>query len=81
LVIELRDKFKDDALLVAGPRPGVSQLSFGGEKDPLRRDAIAALLSLGYAEIVARRALSEIEAHPLDTVQHLIKKSLGVLSR
>ena len=80
LVMELKDKFADEALSV-GARAGMLRVHTGELADPLRKDALAALLSLGYADPLARRALQEIGATPDDTVQSLIRKSLGVLSR
>lgn len=82
LVLELRDKFKDEAERMAVGAGAVARAGgFAELRDPVQRDALAALVSLGYADPLARRALSQLEKVPNENVQSLIKKSLGVLSR
>lgn len=74
LVIELKDKFKDFPISsVRIDRKIVASHS-------RESDAIQALMSLGYNEIMARRALQEVSILPEDTVQTVIKKSLTRIS-
>lgn len=74
LVIELKDKFKDLPISSAHiDRKVVTHHS-------RESDAIQALMSLGYNEIMARRVIQEVAILPEDTVQTVIKKSLTRIS-
>lgn len=74
LVIELKDKFQDLPLSsVRIDRRTVAHRS-------RESDAIKALVSLGYNEVIARRAIQETDILPEDTVQIVIKKSLTRIS-
>ena len=74
LVIELRDKFRD--LPVSSVRIDRKMVTSHSRES----DAVQALVSLGYNEVIARRALQGIEILPEDTVQTVIKKSLTRIS-
>lgn len=75
IVMELKDKFK--TLDVARVKPFAGVAVSG---DRRMDDALQALLSLGYSENLARRALQKVPLAGDDTVQSLIKKSLGAMS-
>ena len=76
MVIELKDKFKDMALsLRAAVFPAQAQ------NDDRLQDAVSALVNLGYPENQARQILAGVIITETDTVQTLIKKSLGALSK
>lgn len=76
LVIELKDKFKDVNLRHSGHVLSRRHVGRNSRED----DAIQALVSLGYVELVARQSLERIEITAEDSVQSLIKKSLGYLA-
>ena len=76
LVLDLKDKFKDMA--ARGLMHGIARQRTGA--DIRQADALQALVSLGYSELVARQTMQQIEVAPEDTVQALIKKSLGHLA-
>lgn len=74
VIMELKDKFKDMDLMVKA----------GTANDNLKEDArlsdmAKALVSLGYAENQVGKIVREIKVELHDTVQTLIKKSLGGL--
>lgn len=75
IVMELKDKFKTLDIARIKPFSGV-EISGDRRLD----DALQALLSLGYSENVARKALQKLALAGDDTVQSLIKKSLGAMS-
>lgn len=74
LVIELKDKFKD--LPISSARIDRKVVANHSRES----DAIQALMSLGYNEIMARRVIQEVAILPEDTVQTVIKKSLTRIS-
>lgn len=76
LVLDLRDKFKN--MVFKAPISGLTRHHVG--QNAREHDALQALVSLGYPEIVARQTLQSIEVVTEDTVQTLIKKSLGYLA-
>ena len=76
LVVELKDKFKD--LVAPSSSANIQRVSVG--ESSIQTDAIRALMSLGYSENLAKRAIQNTEITTDDTVQTLIKKSLGALS-
>lgn len=74
LAMELKDKIKN-----------FSKTAIGIERhlipeDGRHRETLQALLSLGYSEGMAQRAIQKIDFFAEDTVQTLIKKSLVHLS-
>jgi len=73
MVVELKDKFKDDVTLSK-----VANVANDNKNEDLRiNDVTSALMSLGYAESQARRIVSGLTINENDTVQTLIKKSLA----
>lgn len=76
IVIELKDKFKH--MPGAAKSRMIGPVYSGGDHREV--DALQALLSLGYSENVARTALQRVGLSGEDTVQSLIKKSLGVMA-
>lgn len=74
VIIELKDKFKDLPVEFSITRKSVSQNA------GLDQDVTQALVSLGYSENQARKALQAVDKSADDTVQTLIKKSLGSLN-
>lgn len=76
IVIELKDKFKN--MPVADRSRAVGPVYAGGDHREV--DALQALLSLGYSEAAARMALQKVGLFHDDTVQTLIKKSLGAMA-
>ncbi len=72
LVVELKDKFKDEPQTTTS---GAANDNFMG--DARLNDVTNALISLGYAEFTARKIVKEIAVNDNDTVQTLIKKSLA----
>lgn len=76
LIIELKDKFKDMALRQVGHALSRQHVAHHSRED----DTLQALVSLGYAESAARQTLQQINIAEADTVQSLIKKSLGYLA-
>lgn len=77
LVVELKDKFEAEVMHAKITRIKPEEASLDGR----RLDALSALVNLGYADAVARRTLQGIAVTSDDSVQSLIKKSLGSLSR
>lgn len=82
MITELKDKFKD----VAMDFNQASQNSTSITRKPLHvdsrvYDATQALVSLGYSEMMAKKALANVDLLENDTIQSLIKKSLGVLAQ
>lgn len=75
VVMELKDKFKDVSLDLSAIAGGVSS------PKPLQQEAVQALVSLGYSEQAAKRAINQIPVESNDNIQTLIKKSLGALSQ
>jgi Holliday junction DNA helicase RuvA len=75
IIMELKDKFKTLDMARIKPFSG-AEISGDRRLD----DALQALLSLGYSENVARKALQKLALTGDDTVQSLIKKSLGAMS-
>lgn len=76
LVIELKDKFKNMGFVTTKtPKTVVS------ESDMRQEEAVQALVSLGYSEALARKTLQKVTLTENDTVQDLIKKSLGALTQ
>jgi holliday junction DNA helicase RuvA len=73
LIIELKDKFKDDSSL-ALPAANDDLLS-----DQRLSDATRALMQLGYNEMHAKKVISAITLNENDTVQAVIKKSLAAM--
>lgn len=74
VVMELKDKFKETHLDLQIVRKSMSKES---EQD---YDVIQALLTLGYSDMQARKALRSVDRLPEDSLQTLIKKSLGNLA-
>ena len=74
VVMELKDKFKDAHLDLQIVRKSMSKES------ELEYDVIQALLTLGYSDLQARKALRSVDRMPDDSLQTLIKKSLGSLA-
>lgn len=77
IVIELKDKLKNFSF---APRTKSGVEIPMAVHDQREQDALQALLSLGYAESVARKALLQVGCDAADTVQTLIKKSLGAMA-
>ena len=76
LVIELKDKFKNEALISrAEARP------VGMNRDERLTDARQALVSLGYSEALVSRVLFEMTLAANDSVQMVIKTALAVLGK
>lgn len=76
IVTELRDPFKNISLASSH---SIERIPVRGGDDR-QNQTLQALVALGYSDAVAWRALQRIEANETDTVQNLIKKSLGVMS-
>lgn len=76
MVIELKDKFKDMAL---GLRAAVFPVT--AKNNNCVQDTVSALVNLGYLENQVRQILQGIVITENDTVQTLIKKSLGALAK
>jgi len=74
VAIELKDKFKDAAFDGTISRT-LTANSEGGDFDVMQ-----ALMTLGYSDQQARKALRAVDRSPGDTLQTLIKKSLGTLA-
>ena len=71
LILELKEKF--DAA------DGIPSVSVSEASAPIRSEAIAALVSLGYDGALAGRVVSELPE--CDTVEEMIKQALRELSR
>jgi Holliday junction DNA helicase RuvA len=74
LVLELRDKFE---LLVvpAPPSPGPARL------EPLREDAVSALVNLGYRVKEAEAAVDRVPTSAADTLEGILRAALTRLVR
>jgi Holliday junction DNA helicase RuvA len=73
IVVELKDKFKDEVFesLTVATDPRAQHAV------PLLRDVASALVNLGYSEMQSRRLIERITVTEEDTVQTLVKKTLG----
>ncbi len=71
IVVELRDKFKDE-----GPLTPLVAANDDEDSDYRLRDVSSALVSLGYPEGTAKKVVNGLEVTEGDTIQSLIKKSL-----
>lgn len=76
IIIELRDKFKDEAILENSSAANDNPI-----QDSRMLDATSALVSLGYAEFQAKKIVNGLSLDDRDTVQSLIKKSLVYLQK
>lgn len=74
VVMELKDKFKDVVLDLNAVQKHLSKES------QVDQDVLQALISLGYNDMQARKALKNVVRSENDTLQILIKKSLGNLN-
>ena len=75
IAMELKDKLADfDTAAVGSVSGGIPDVQ------GVHGEVVQALVSLGYGEAHARKALQKIAIAPEDSTQVLIKKSLGVLS-
>lgn len=76
IIVELKDKFKDETPL---------NQSQAANDNPLQstkiQDVTHALISLGYPEYQAKKVVGGIEVAENDTVQSLIKKSLVYIQK
>ncbi|MBU0505364.1 MAG: Holliday junction branch migration protein RuvA [bacterium] len=70
LVVELKDKFKDE--IISMPLAANDETEY----DFRLADVTSALMTLGYPENYAKKAVNGLEIRDDDTVQSLIKKSL-----
>lgn len=71
IIIELKDKFKND--MISADITAANDDQNG--KVPLR-DVVSALVNLGYQESQARKVVDNLQIEEKDTVQTLIKRSL-----
>jgi len=76
LVIELKDKFKNEALVARSEARPV-----GTNRDERLADAQQALVSLGYSEAIVSRVLLGLTPAANDSVQTVIKTALAVLGK
>lgn len=76
LVLELRDKFKDNACLPVNPAANDNLTG-----DDRLTDVGNALASLGYTEFQVKKFIKDITVSENDTVQTLLKKSLTMAQR
>lgn len=76
MVIELKDKFKDTAL---GFKAALFPVK--ARNDDRMQDTVSALVNLGYLENQVRQIVQGVVITETDTVQTLIKKSLGALAK
>lgn len=76
IVIELRDKFKDEVVLERS-----TAANDNPTHDARLNDVTSALMSLGYPEFHARRVVNGLTVEATDSVQTLIKKSLSGLQK
>lgn len=72
IIMELKDKFKDMALIAKAGAANDNPL-----QDPRLGDVAKALLSLGYADSQVGKIIRQLKVEPQDTIQTLVKKSLG----
>jgi Holliday junction DNA helicase RuvA len=75
LVIELKDKFKEEAIALRDV-----SLARAENGDVRLQDALSALISLGYPEGSARKVLQGLTLAPDDSLQTLIKRALGAMT-
>ncbi len=77
LIIELKDRINlEDAV---APLSGAEPIPYDGEL-PVKRDAMEALVALGYSASDAARALAGIEATAEDDVEDILKQALRNLA-
>jgi Holliday junction DNA helicase RuvA len=74
LVVELRDKLADLA-------PGTSPTLPASSADPVRADAISALVNLGYRQKDAEAAVDRARGANDQNLEALLRAALGVLAR
>jgi len=74
MAIELKDKFKDEIALSKIPAANDNP-----NNDLRLQDVTSALISLGYAELQAKKVVNGLSVDENDSVQTLIKKSLEAL--
>lgn len=74
LVMELKDKFKEEIF-------AVEKIAANDDRpeDNLLKDVENALITLGYSDMVARKVVTGLDISAQDSVQALIKKSLHAL--
>jgi len=72
LVVELKDKFQDEVFAshLTSPQTGLTG-------DARLQDLESVLVNLGYPETHARRMIERVQVTESDTVQTLVKKTLG----
>lgn len=79
LVVELKDKFKEETLDTSHLTPHEAANDNAPSNNHLQ-DVAQALISLGYSENQARKVVNGLNVEESDTVQTLIRKSLSRLS-
>ena len=76
IVVELKDKFNDDVQVTKS-----SAANDDPEEDARISDVTNALISLGYPSFHAKKVVNGLDVSATDSVQDLIKKSLGQMNR
>lgn len=74
LIIELKDKMKIEEILDA--RVEHNGLSHEGGTDDVQKEAIQALVALGYGSTDAMKAIKKVQVHEYTTVEELLKLAL-----
>lgn len=78
IVIELRDRMA----AMSGPEEEQYAAMQAASAEPIRDDAVAALLSLGYQKNQAEKAVARVlEQDANATIEHVLRQSLALLSR
>lgn len=78
IVLDLKDKLGDDTIT---PESFANSVKSAANTDSRIADTTQALVSLGYSENIARKVIGGINLSEHDTVQTLIKKSLGIIQK
>ena len=76
LVLELKDKLTGFDASISGFAANDNPVN-----TPITQDVLQALISLGYAEFIAKKIVSGLEVAENDSVQSLLKKALAGLQR
>ncbi|MCK5914277.1 MAG: Holliday junction branch migration protein RuvA, partial [Desulfuromusa sp.] len=75
LVLELQDKATAYAISASITTPGSSTT----KADNSHKDALSALVNLGYKETLAKRALTNLQLAPEAPLEDILKAALQVL--